>query len=102
MRQRNLTNDLIAYMTPARRQPEPEARRRVPRWRSLAAQRPDMLALWHPTRNGDLDPWTIGPTSSAFRPWWRCPKCAHEWLQAVNDRARPGARCPACARERST
>ena len=81
MRERNLTNDLIAYasMTAARRQPEPEARRRVPRWRSLAAKRPDMLALWHPTRNRDLDPWTIGPTSRAFRPWWRCPTCGHEW-----------------------
>jgi hypothetical protein len=75
MRQRNLTNDLIANAQPyVGRQSIDYDHRAVPRWRSLAAKRPDMLALWHPTRNGNLDPWTIGPTSSAFRPWWRCSR----------------------------
>ncbi len=79
IRNRSIANNTSAYGKPSLRQPTPEARQRVARWRSLAAQRPDLLALWHPTRNGTLDPWTIGPTSSAFRPWWRCPTCGHEW-----------------------
>jgi hypothetical protein len=51
MRERSLTNDLIANAQPyVGQQSIDYDHRAVPRCRSLAAQRPDMLALWHPTR----------------------------------------------------
>ena len=71
-------------------------RYRVPRWRSLAALRPELAAELHPTRNGDLDPYALAPTSSR-RVWWRCPRCGHEWQTPVGARAR-GDSCRECAK----
>ncbi len=64
---------------------------RVPRERSLAVRRPDLLASWHPNRNGNLDPWAIAP-STRRRVWWQCPTCGHEWETAGD---RQGG-CPIC------
>jgi rubrerythrin len=73
-------------------------KRRVTRERSVAALRPDLLELWHPSRNRDLDPATIAAQSSQ-RVWWRCPACGREWKSTVNNRARARhAVCPTCAR----
>jgi hypothetical protein len=36
-------------------------RARVPKERSLAVTRPELAAQLHPTRNHDLDPYTLGP-----------------------------------------
>ncbi len=75
-------------------------KRRVARSRSLAALRPDLLVLWHPTRNRELDPHTIAARSSQ-RVWWLCPSCAHAWRSSVNNRAGAShAVCPTCARRR--
>jgi hypothetical protein len=63
--------------------------------RSLAAQRPELLSELHPTRNGDVDPTTIG-AGAPRRLWWRCPTCGHEWQARVNNRVR-GTGCPACS-----
>jgi Probable Zinc-ribbon domain len=71
-------------------------RYRVPRWRSLAALRPELAAELHRTRNGDLDPYALAPTSSR-RVWWRCPRCGHEWQTPVGARAR-GDGCRECAK----
>jgi hypothetical protein len=78
---------------PADFTPEWRARRdsgagyRVQRWRSLAVLRPDLAAELHPTRNGDVDPHSLAPTSSR-RVWWRCASCGHEWETSVAARAR--------------
>jgi hypothetical protein len=54
---------------PADFTPEWRARRdsgvgyRVQRWRSLAVLRPDLAAELHPSRNCELDPYALAPTS---------------------------------------
>lgn len=73
----------------------------VPRFRSLAALRPDLVAQLHPTRNPGLDPAALGIHSSR-RVWWRCPDCGTDWQREV--KLRTGARaygCPACGKRRT-
>lgn len=65
---------------------------------SLAALRPDLAVQVHPTRNGDLDPWSFGLWSKR-KLWWRCPDCGHEWETRVSNRAQ-GTGCPHCAKAR--
>jgi predicted nucleic acid-binding Zn-ribbon protein len=73
-----------------------QARQRlVPRERSLAVRRPDLAAELHPTRNGELDPHTLGAASNQ-KVWWQCAACGHEWRTRVSDRMLAGHRCPAC------
>ena len=74
------------------------ARRRVPAERSLAAICPDLVAQLHPTRNQDLDPYSLG-INTRHDVWWRCPDCGHEWRARVRRRA-AGSGCPRCARAR--
>jgi hypothetical protein len=69
------------------------------RQRSLAARQPDLLADWHPERNGDLDPLTIGHASMR-KVWWRCRECGHEWRTTVRHRTHRGQGCPECAKQR--
>ena len=72
------------------------SRRRVPRERSLAVLHPDLANELHPTRNGDLDPYQVAPTSRRSV-WWRCDACGHEWRALLSTRAR-GHGCPECHR----
>jgi hypothetical protein len=68
--------------------------------RSLAALYPVLLAEWHPTRNGVLDPFTVNPGSER-KVWWRCAECGQEWSAAVIVRSRsPRGGCGRCARSR--
>jgi rubrerythrin len=73
---------------------------RVPRVRSLAARHPELLARWHPERNGELDPYAIG-ARSRYRVWWRCDTCGHEWQSSPNAQTNSNSNgCPACSRAR--
>jgi DNA-directed RNA polymerase subunit RPC12/RpoP len=77
---------------------------RVPRERSFAVLRPDLLSEWNAERNGGLDPFAIG-TGSSQSVWWRCGRCGHEWRARPSHRCE-GSGCPSCAgrhlpRERS-
>src|ERR1035437_3228208 len=72
------------------------ALRRISPDRSLAALRPVLVRELHPTRNGDLDPYTLGP-SSLQKLWWRCPECEHEWQTSSQIRVGGGYGCPRCA-----
>jgi rubrerythrin len=75
-------------------------RQPIPPERSLAVRYPLLLAEWHPTRNGSLDPNTIA-AGSERKIWWRCAECGHEWTAPANDRTRPNPHgCPECARTR--
>jgi rubrerythrin len=66
----------------------------VPRERSIAVLRPELASEIHPTRNGDLNPFTTAAYSN--RPlWWLCSTCGNVWKQAPYARWKPG-RCPAC------
>ncbi|MGQ1798094.1 zinc-ribbon domain-containing protein [Kocuria oceani] len=61
---------------------------------SLAAQRPDLAAQWHRTRNGELTPEMVKPGTS--KPvWWTCP-AGHEYLSKISNRASLGRGCPYC------
>ena len=72
--------------------------RTVPRERSLHALHPELVAEWHPTRNGELDAAHLSPASK-HRAWWSCAACGHQWQAAVHNRAR-GSGCPVCGLER--
>lgn len=64
----------------------------------FAAKHPNLLAEWHPTKNGSLDPWLITEKSNQ-KFWWLC-QCGHEWQARVNDRVNYSTGCPVCAKER--
>jgi hypothetical protein len=76
------------------------AAHRVARERSLAVLRPDLATELHPTRNGDLDPYGIG-ASSSLKPWWRCRDCGREWKASVVARSTGGGGCRSCLRRRA-
>lgn len=62
---------------------------------SLADRFPEIAAEWHPTRNGDLGPSTVGYASNK-KVWWQCSVCSHEWEIQVANRSR-GHSCKRCA-----
>jgi hypothetical protein len=72
------------------------AQRRISPGRSLAALRPDLVAELHPTRNGDLDLYMLGP-SSLQKLWWRCEACGHQWQTSSASRVARSYGCPRCA-----
>ena len=51
---------------------------------NLEVVAPDLAALWHPTKNGDLKPTDV--TKGTMRVvWWKCPEGDdHEWKGPVN------------------
>jgi hypothetical protein len=56
---------------------------------------PELVAQWHPTRNGDLRPENVHK-GTAKKLWWKCPKGPdHEW-QASGDTRSNGNGCPFC------
>ena len=45
----------------------------------LAENHPDISALWHPTKNGDINPSSVVSGSTVAR-WWKCvDDPSHEW-----------------------
>jgi len=60
---------------------------------SLAERFPDLIAEWHPTKNGNLTPWKVS-YGSGKRVWWRC-KHGHEWSALIYSRTK-GNGCPYC------
>lgn len=69
------------------------------RERSLGARRPDLLTEWHLTRNGDLDPYTIG-LYSARKLWWSCPACGQAFQATPSTRSKSKGGCRSCAARR--
>ena len=61
---------------------------------NFAVQHPDLLELWHPTKNRDFRPEEVAPNSDR-KTWWQCD-LGHEWLAQVK-RVSRGGRCPKCA-----
>lgn len=61
----------------------------------LATLRPDLAEQWHPTKNGKLTPYDVGPGSGRLV-WWKCPKGEdHVWRADVKRRGL-GRGCPIC------
>ena len=70
--------------------------RAVPGQTDLATLRPELTALWHPTKNGSLTPETVTKGSNK-KVWWRC-EAGHVWQACVFSRTRKkGTGCPICA-----
>lgn len=64
---------------------------------SLAAQNPELIKEWHPTRNGELLPDKFTPGSHK-KVWWICSKDKrHEWRAMILHRARKKSGCPFCS-----
>lgn len=61
---------------------------------------PDLSQEWHPTRNGDLQPFQVSH-GSALRVWWKCSRGPdHEWRASPNNRTAGKTGCPFCAGRR--
>ena len=66
------------------------------RRQEFEVQYPDLVAEWHPTKNGELKPSDV-TAKSGKSVWWKCPKGEdHEWQQAVSRRT-AGLGCPVCS-----
>lgn len=52
--------------------------------KSLYEDRPDVAALWHPTKNGELGPKDVSFISE-LEVWWLCDKW-HEYKVTPNSR----------------
>lgn len=66
---------------------------------SLHFKFPDVVKLWHPEKNGELDPKKL-PAYSHTKIWCLCPigcehGCKHEWTTAVSNLSN-GTNCPFC------
>ena len=65
--------------------------------KKTVADYPELVAQWHPTKNGDLRPedFTRG---SDKKVWWQCSEGPdHNWRAVVKSRTR-GVGCPCCSR----
>ena len=68
--------------------------------KSLAETHPEVAKQWHPTKNEDLTPDDVTP-SSIKKVWWKCPKGEdHEFISRVGDLTRNDNKrraCPVCS-----
>jgi hypothetical protein len=66
---------------------------------SLGTVNPNLVKEWHPTKNGDLTPFEVLP-STARKVWWQCAvNPNHEWEAKLNNRAN-GKGCPFCVNQK--
>lgn len=72
------------------------ANQKVDTSNSLATLNSSLAKEWHPTKNKNLNPDTIG-IGSGKRVWWLCPK-GHEFQGRVNYRNLGGG-CPICSHQ---
>lgn len=59
------------------------------------SNRPELLAQWHPEKNGALTLEGMAPGSER-KVWWRCA-AGHEWESVYRARNQRGQGCPYCA-----
>lgn len=70
--------------------------RRLHPTNSLAALYPDLVAQWHPSKNGTATPDRVIAGSGEYA-WWKCPNGPdHEWSAQIYSRM-TGVGCPFCA-----
>ncbi|MGA9286788.1 MAG: zinc-ribbon domain-containing protein [Anaerobacillus sp.] len=62
---------------------------------------PEAAGFWHPTKNGDITPNDVQPTSMR-KVWWMCKICGEEWEDKVSNRHRNQILkgCPFCTNKR--
>jgi hypothetical protein len=61
---------------------------------NLKKYNPKLAKEWHPSKNGDLTPKDVTPSSDR-KVWWICSN-QHEWPAPISRRAH-GAGCPYCS-----
>ena len=66
-------------------------------YNDFGSQFPELLAEWHPTKNGTIKPDSVSPFSHR-KVWWICEK-GHEW-EAVIAKRSAGQGCPICSGHR--
>jgi len=66
-------------------------------YKTLSLAFPEIAKEWHPTKNGNRSPETIGEASS-IKIWWKCSvNPEHEWISSLYERTRRGVSCPFCS-----
>jgi hypothetical protein len=66
----------------------------------LQTKNPSLASQWHPTKNGDLLPSAVFPSSNK-KAWWICPTNAqHEWRESPHNQAKSIRGCPFCSNKR--
>lgn len=66
----------------------------------LQTKNPTLANQWHPTKNGDLLPSAVFPSSNK-KVWWICPtNPQHEWRESPNNQAKSIKGCPFCSNKR--
>ena len=60
---------------------------------------PWLIAEWHPSLNGNLQPNQLTHGSNT-RCWWKCPDCESAYDASVNVRTTLGSKCPFCSGKR--
>ena len=66
----------------------------LPGYNDLESSYPQLVAEWHPTKNGDLLPSEVS-NKSLKEVWWICNR-GHEWKEKIYIRAK-GRDCPYCS-----
>jgi len=63
---------------------------------SFASKYPNLVKEWHATKNNNLDPWELTP-SSKNKIWWVCSVLEHpDWEDSITMRANSNRGCPEC------
>ena len=68
-----------------------------PGFNDLESQYPDIAAMWHHTKNGDLKPSDV-TYGSGKKVWWICSN-GHEHQATVNSKLKQKVRCPYCTNQ---
>ena len=67
----------------------------LPDGKKYVSDIPELVAQWHPTKNGELLPKDIS-YGSGRKLWWRCAE-GHEWVASANMRTNLKSGCPQCS-----
>ncbi len=62
---------------------------------SLSSVAPEVVAEWHKTKNGRINPEYVHAMSNKIF-WWKCNKCGYEWKAPPYRRVK-GNGCPVCS-----
>lgn len=74
------------------------ARKLIAGVNDLATINPVLASEWHPTENGELQPFMVAANDHREVYW--LGKCGHTWLARINNRNSHGRRCPYCANQK--
>ena len=66
----------------------------LPSDKKYVSDYPELVAEWHPTKNGDKHPDDYLYQSNK-KAWWKCQR-GHEWEASIDNRAKKRG-CPYCS-----